>query len=259
MGLRRSQHNGHRETRVQRSTSSCRTAPRDGKWQLYAGNTLHLCCGTARSSSTSSEPPTPSPALCGGITLLFPFYLAMLVHRAPRCLTNRGEIGPTIPATGRSIVPGCTISTSLARARILDSIDDVDTGIRTRLFQHVDDVSQMSIGRCPEVVIRNASSVGHQVAAAFSRNGVFCFSKTVVLGSLLRYRELHRQVADQGNGGRNRGKNLPARYWHGHGWRQKKNHHGPIQEARQEQGQSPNTWHPRTPHSPGQEAIRDGG
>ena len=41
--------------------------------------------------------------------------LAMASHKGPRIMNLEGCVGPTIPGVGKSVITGCTSSTSMAR------------------------------------------------------------------------------------------------------------------------------------------------
>ena len=66
--------------------------------------------------------------------------LGLQIHRAPRVMKALDSLTGPLPRTGRSIMAGCTLSTSFARAYI-HTIISVMPNIPGQLnYQHVDDV-----------------------------------------------------------------------------------------------------------------------
>ena len=90
----------------------------------------------------------------------------MMGHRLPRVLTCAGELGPVTPSTGRSLVAGCSSSTSLARARINQATGEARPTADTTIHQHVDGVSPLSVGPERHQVQASAIAVGLRLARA---------------------------------------------------------------------------------------------
>ena len=67
----------------------------------------------------------------------------MLLHAGPRRLKIQGCYGPQIPQVGRSILAGCTSSTSIARAVVKLPLQEAAAAVKgLKQGVHVDDVSQ---------------------------------------------------------------------------------------------------------------------
>ena len=69
--------------------------------------------------------------------------LGLQVHRAPRVLKALDSLTDPLPRTGRSIIAGCTLSTSLARAYLHAVIHALPNIPGQLNYQHVDDVDLM--------------------------------------------------------------------------------------------------------------------
>ena len=106
--------------------------------------------------------------------------LGMQVHRAPRILLDGNEAGPTVAQTGCSVLPGCTLSPSLARARVQDS---VQPGSEGEEFMHVDDVAQFFHDASTEKLVSKAISEGVKLGRSMRANDVVISPKTVVVSS----------------------------------------------------------------------------
>jgi len=109
--------------------------------------------------------------------------LGMQVHRAPRILLDGKEASHTVNQTGRSILPGCTLSTSLARARVKDACEGANLPKDSTNFAHVDDVAQYMYHPNKEMLKSNAIRQGTSMARSLMANDVVVSTKTVVVSS----------------------------------------------------------------------------
>ena len=71
--------------------------------------------------------------------------LGLQVHKAPRLIKACGTLASMIQTTDRSIIAGCTISTSLSRAYLRPALKHLSKVDGHWVAEHVDDVSQMTI------------------------------------------------------------------------------------------------------------------
>ena len=85
--------------------------------------------------------------------------LSTIVHHSPRRLKLGATIGDAISNLGRSILAGCKRSTHLARVYTLRMVRELSsTHASTRTYQHVDDISNLVLGRSAEQVVQKAVS-----------------------------------------------------------------------------------------------------
>jgi len=114
--------------------------------------------------------------------------LAMQAHRAPRILTYNKAWGPTVPATGRSILAGCSSSPSLARSHMSKIGITVQARSRhqaTSLFRHVDDATQLTVHDTREGAAAAAIDAGARFAETAVASGVTLADKSRVIASSL--------------------------------------------------------------------------
>ena len=121
--------------------------------------------------------------------------LAMQMHRAPRVLRINGCYAEAIQATGRSILAGCSLSTSLSRAFVREPVTaGVDSkhhsGSETYTHVHVDDVHQLVIADSEDAAVRRARREGLRIATGFVRSGLTVSPKSVVTASTKRLANL---------------------------------------------------------------------
>ena len=90
--------------------------------------------------------------------------LGLQVHRAPRTLRVLGTQADIIRATGRSIIAGCTLSTSLARAYLRPALQHVDLTAEHTIAEHVDDMDQLVLETNSDKAIRTAVVQGQLLA-----------------------------------------------------------------------------------------------
>ena len=115
--------------------------------------------------------------------------LAFACHRMPRVLTAQGAAGPIIPGTGRSLVPGCTSSTSLARGVVKSPILEVERGLSrvekrcSGFYQHVDDITERHVSGTESGLVSLTARVGASLGKALQRHGITISPKTVVVAS----------------------------------------------------------------------------
>ncbi len=86
--------------------------------------------------------------------------MRLLMHRAPRVMKVQGCYGPQVAGTGQSILAGCALSTSLARAHVLPLIRGVGSDPWCRLSQHVDDLSQAITANTEQQAVSRAVRYG---------------------------------------------------------------------------------------------------
>ena len=79
--------------------------------------------------------------------------LGLQAHRAPRILKMLGTHSQPIEATGRSILAGCTLSTSLARAYLRHAIGKLAPQAGHMLAEHVDDMDQLVVTSTTQAAI----------------------------------------------------------------------------------------------------------
>ena len=117
--------------------------------------------------------------------------LGMQAHRAPRVLRVNGCCAEPIPATGVSILAGCTLSTSLSRAFTHGPVRGPEAGLQANgseheIGQHVDDVNQVVIADSEAAVVRRCRLEGLRIATAFTKSGLAISPKSVDVASSKR-------------------------------------------------------------------------
>jgi hypothetical protein len=90
--------------------------------------------------------------------------LGLSLHRAPRRLRVEGCYGQQVDRTGRSILAGCTLSTSLARAYLHPLRRHCGSDAGCRLSQHVDDLTQCVIAPNEAAAITRATMAARRLA-----------------------------------------------------------------------------------------------
>ncbi len=90
--------------------------------------------------------------------------LGLMMHRAPRMLRVQGSHGSCLARTGRSVLAGCTLSTSLARAYLRPLTLTCRSDDFCTLNQHVDDLTQSVIAPTRHLAIARAIAKGRQLA-----------------------------------------------------------------------------------------------
>ena len=96
----------------------------------------------------------------------------------------QGAVGQEIEGTARSILPGCTSSTSHARAKINPILEK--TIAHSEAYQHVDDLAQQFVHANEDVVVNRAVREGHELACAAHEAGLFISKKSKVTSNCLR-------------------------------------------------------------------------
>ena len=84
---------------------------------------------------------------------LEPLVMGLQVHRAPRVLKVGNTYAEVLPAIGKGIIAGCTLSTSLSRAYMKQAIEQVPEKDGHKIAEHVDDV-QLNIAAKTEIQAR---------------------------------------------------------------------------------------------------------
>ncbi len=92
--------------------------------------------------------------------------LGLILHRAPRMLRVQGCYGDSIARTGRSVLAGCTLSTSFARAYLRPLTLECKSDHTCTLGQHVDDLTQMVVAPTQQLAVARAVAKGRQLAEA---------------------------------------------------------------------------------------------
>ncbi len=121
--------------------------------------------------------------------------LGMQAHRAPRVLRVDGCCAEAIPATGVSVLAGCSLSTSLSRAFVQGPIAGGKVGLHSddaqcRTHQHVDDVNQVVIGNTEKSVVARCRREGLRISTAFVKSGLSISVKSVAVASSKRLADL---------------------------------------------------------------------
>ena len=126
--------------------------------------------------------------------------MALQLHTADRRLRIGAGHGPLVCNIGRSILAGCSSSTSLARVFLIDPVatqdgssHEADTGV------HVDDVSQSFYGNTEPEVLDEASALGTRFANMVQEKGLRISDKSfVVASSVSLARKLRARLAAAG-------------------------------------------------------------
>ncbi len=111
--------------------------------------------------------------------------LGLIMHRAPRMLRVQGCHGSSIARTGRSVLAGCTLSTSFARAYLRPLTLACQSDDSCTLSQHVDDLTQSIIAPTRQLAIARAIAKGRQLADEAKRLLLEVADKSRVVASSL--------------------------------------------------------------------------
>ena len=116
--------------------------------------------------------------------------LGLQVHRAPRVLRAAGTLGPVLSDTGRSILAGCSLSTSLSRAFLRDPVQDCqrtaasgDGQVDHLLGQHVDDLAQILRADSDRSLLQATVRLGTALATSLADSKLSISTKSRVLAS----------------------------------------------------------------------------
>ncbi len=109
--------------------------------------------------------------------------LGLMVHRAPRVLRVRGCYGEPIARTGRSVLAGCTLSTSFARAYLCPLRRRCGSDQFHTLAQHVDDLTQLIVASTPQLAALRAIRYGRALAEEAIGLGLTIADKSRVVAS----------------------------------------------------------------------------
>ncbi len=109
--------------------------------------------------------------------------LGLILHRGPRFLRVDGCDGDVIERTGRSVLPGCTMSTSFARAYLKPLRDACGTDPLCRLSQHVDDLTQLVVAPTRQLAIARAIRYGRSLAEEATKLGLSVADKSRVVSN----------------------------------------------------------------------------
>jgi hypothetical protein len=90
--------------------------------------------------------------------------LGLILHKAPRALRARGCCGEAFPRTGRSVLAGCTLSTSFARAFVNPVRERCPDDRWHTLGQHVDDLTQLIVTNTRAALVAKAVRCGRELA-----------------------------------------------------------------------------------------------
>ena len=111
--------------------------------------------------------------------------MSLIVHQAPRRLKLSAAIGDVIHNLGRSILAGCTNSTSMARAFMREAIGEdwqhTEQGVMSA--EHVEDVDQLVIKSTPTSAIIAAASHGVRLGKNLQKLGVKVSTKTKIISN----------------------------------------------------------------------------
>ena len=114
-----------------------------------------------------------------------PLALGVIMHRGLRAIRYMKGVGRVIKGTGRSYLAGCTLTTSLARARMITVFDEVEKEEGVSESQHVDDVTQIISQKSQEETVSKAIKVGTALGRSLQSKGFEVSSKSKVVGSTL--------------------------------------------------------------------------
>ncbi len=109
--------------------------------------------------------------------------LGLSLHRAPRLLRIDGCDGEVVSSSGRSVLAGCTLSTSFARAYIRPLREEVGSTPQCRLSQHVDDLTQVITAPSRQLAVARAVRHGRALAEAAARLRLTIADKSRVVAS----------------------------------------------------------------------------
>ncbi len=110
--------------------------------------------------------------------------LGLAMHRAPRVLRVHGCYGDVIPSTGRSVLAGCTLSTSFARAYLEPLSKACASDEFGTLWKHVDDLTQCVMAPTKQLAAARAIQKGQRLAAEATRLGLRIADKSRVVSNL---------------------------------------------------------------------------
>ncbi len=96
----------------------------------------------------------------------------LMMHRAPRVLRVQGCHAEPVERTGRSVLPGCTLSTSFARAYLKPLREACGSSTACTVTQHVDDLTQSVVAATRQLAIARAISHGCKLAEEASKLGL---------------------------------------------------------------------------------------
>ena len=118
-----------------------------------------------------------------------PFALAMQAHTAERFISTWvGTLSKGIAPVARSILAGCTASTSLARAPMALAVASIEAEFsgETKHGQHVDDISQTITHESQQEAINLAIKAGALFSEEVGRLNLELSGKSVVIASSLQ-------------------------------------------------------------------------
>jgi hypothetical protein len=111
--------------------------------------------------------------------------LGLTLHKAPRVLRARGCCGDVVPRTGRSVLAGCTLSTSFARAFVNPVRQRCPDDRWHTLGQHVDDLTQLMMTQTRSALIAKAVQCGRDLAQWARDCGLDIADKSRVVASCM--------------------------------------------------------------------------
>ncbi len=109
--------------------------------------------------------------------------LGLTMHRAPRVLRVHGCYGDCIPRTGRSVLAGCTLSTSFARAYLEPLAKACASDELGTLWKHVDDLTQCILAPTKQLAAARAIQKGQLLAAEATKLGLRIADKSRVVSN----------------------------------------------------------------------------
>ncbi len=111
--------------------------------------------------------------------------LGLMLHKAPRIVRARGCCGEMVRRTGRSVLAGCTLSTSFARAFVNPVRQHCPDDQWHTLSQHVDDLTQLIVTKTKRALLTKAVHCGRQLARWATRCGLSVADKSRVVSNCL--------------------------------------------------------------------------
>ena len=109
--------------------------------------------------------------------------LGMQVHRAPRAVKAAGTFATVLEQMGRSIIAGCTLSTSLARAYLRPAVGSLHHEAGHMISEHVDDVGQLTIKAHDTSAVLMAIRQGVKLAQWLVDAGLVISDKSVIVSN----------------------------------------------------------------------------
>ena len=109
--------------------------------------------------------------------------LGMQAHRAPRSLRVLGTQAHLMETLGRSIIAGCTLSTSWARAYLRPAVAGLDADEGHLVTEHVDDMDQLTVQDDEDTAASVAVRQGLHLAKGITALNLTISGKSTVISN----------------------------------------------------------------------------